>query len=237
MKNECSIVKDLLPLYHDKVCSDDSKAFIEEHIKNCDNCKAYSNDLKETLDIEYQPSNDEINSVASFKKLKWKLIKRNILIFLVSIVVVISVLWLNYRNEIPIEYKEGLFDISQTEDGIITFAFEESDYHCAYNYSKTIVKDGEDINVEFVSFTDTTWTKYFTNGIPKEPSQFSIGQSCFFEENGVVEEIPSDIDYVYYLKNLNLYFDDRSLVKLTDDELVELIEENGIVIWEKESGQ
>ncbi len=33
MKTECSIVKDLLPLYHDKVCSGDSKVFIEEHLK------------------------------------------------------------------------------------------------------------------------------------------------------------------------------------------------------------
>ena len=41
MKNErmCNIVKDLLPLYIDDLCSEDSKQMVEEHIKGCDECK------------------------------------------------------------------------------------------------------------------------------------------------------------------------------------------------------
>ncbi len=40
MKISCEIIKDLLPLYIDGVCSNDSKEAIEEHISDCDNCKA-----------------------------------------------------------------------------------------------------------------------------------------------------------------------------------------------------
>jgi len=38
MNISCVIIKDLLPLYHDGVCSDDSKAMIEEHLSHCENC-------------------------------------------------------------------------------------------------------------------------------------------------------------------------------------------------------
>ena len=38
MNISCEIIKDLLPLYHDDVCSDDSKAMIEEHLSHCEKC-------------------------------------------------------------------------------------------------------------------------------------------------------------------------------------------------------
>ena len=37
--NCCEIVGDLLPLYADGVCSKDSQAFIENHIKECEKCR------------------------------------------------------------------------------------------------------------------------------------------------------------------------------------------------------
>jgi len=39
MKISCEIIKDLLPLYFDDVCSNDSKTAIEEHLTYCGNCK------------------------------------------------------------------------------------------------------------------------------------------------------------------------------------------------------
>ena len=34
------IVQDLLPLYHDGVCSDKSRAAVEEHLQTCEACRA-----------------------------------------------------------------------------------------------------------------------------------------------------------------------------------------------------
>ena len=39
MNISCDIIKDLLPLYHDEVCSDDSKAMIADHLSHCENCR------------------------------------------------------------------------------------------------------------------------------------------------------------------------------------------------------
>ena len=33
------IVQDLLPLYHDNVCSEKSRAAVEEHLKTCEDCR------------------------------------------------------------------------------------------------------------------------------------------------------------------------------------------------------
>ena len=38
-KISCEVIKDMLPLYYDNVCSDDSKRMVEEHLSYCDNCK------------------------------------------------------------------------------------------------------------------------------------------------------------------------------------------------------
>ena len=39
MKISCEIIKDLLPLYQDGICSDESRKLIEEHLQSCDECK------------------------------------------------------------------------------------------------------------------------------------------------------------------------------------------------------
>lgn len=38
-KVSCEIIKDMLPLYYDDVCSDDSKRMVEEHLVGCHSCK------------------------------------------------------------------------------------------------------------------------------------------------------------------------------------------------------
>lgn len=42
MKNECSIVRDLLPLYAEGMLSEDSAAFVKEHLDTCKECRALS---------------------------------------------------------------------------------------------------------------------------------------------------------------------------------------------------
>lgn len=38
MKNECSYVRDVLPLYFENMVSEDTAAFVEEHLKTCPGC-------------------------------------------------------------------------------------------------------------------------------------------------------------------------------------------------------
>lgn len=47
IKNECDIVKDLIPSYMENELSSSSKEFIEKHIENCSDCKKLLAELKE----------------------------------------------------------------------------------------------------------------------------------------------------------------------------------------------
>ena len=40
MNNECNVIRDLLPLYADDVCSAASREFIEKHLPDCPECAA-----------------------------------------------------------------------------------------------------------------------------------------------------------------------------------------------------
>ena len=35
MKNNCNIIRDILPLYIENMISDDTRAFVDEHIAEC----------------------------------------------------------------------------------------------------------------------------------------------------------------------------------------------------------
>lgn len=55
MKNECYIVRDLLPSYIDQLCSEESSRFIEEHISICEQCAELLNQMRVEFDIHEQP--------------------------------------------------------------------------------------------------------------------------------------------------------------------------------------
>ena len=39
MRNECNIIRDLLPLYIERMVSADTAEFVEEHLKDCELCR------------------------------------------------------------------------------------------------------------------------------------------------------------------------------------------------------
>lgn len=47
----CNIVKDLIPLYIDGCCSEESEKAVEEHINSCAECKRLYEDMKTPCDI------------------------------------------------------------------------------------------------------------------------------------------------------------------------------------------
>ena len=65
--NKCNVIRDLLPLYADKVCSEDSKEMVEEHLANCKKCK------QELEDYCYNTGIDEVSTDVAIKNFKKKM--------------------------------------------------------------------------------------------------------------------------------------------------------------------
>lgn len=63
--NKCAIVKDLLPLYADGVCGEETKKFVTEHLYECDDCCEELENLRFDFKVS---SADEKEAVKKFKK-------------------------------------------------------------------------------------------------------------------------------------------------------------------------
>lgn len=72
MKISCGVIKDLLPLYHDGVCSDESKAMVEEHLASCDDCQSELLAMDDALNIN--PTAHHLKEAETLRKLsrRWK---------------------------------------------------------------------------------------------------------------------------------------------------------------------
>ena len=51
MKTECSVVRDLLPLYVEDMVSSETAQYINEHLKNCNECQAELANLREGAEL------------------------------------------------------------------------------------------------------------------------------------------------------------------------------------------
>ena len=58
MKLCCEVVRDLLPLYHDGVCSDESRALVEEHVAQCPGCAAVLVELRGEIGMPHESPDD-----------------------------------------------------------------------------------------------------------------------------------------------------------------------------------
>ena len=87
---KCSIVKDLLNLYIDDLCSEENNKLIKKHLDSCEKCqKTYNQLLKEKhkneellkketvindnkMNENQQDDNDSNNKLKPFKKIRFK---------------------------------------------------------------------------------------------------------------------------------------------------------------------
>jgi predicted anti-sigma-YlaC factor YlaD len=70
MRLSCEVIRDLLPLYYDKVCSKESSSLIEEHLANCPQCLDELKKLK--VNFEKPTISDGEVKVMESISAKWK---------------------------------------------------------------------------------------------------------------------------------------------------------------------
>lgn len=84
----CEIIKDLIPLYIDECCSEESAALVKEHLESCAECKELYEDMKTPTEV--------VSASAVPKKLKsingWKAsILQSVLLFVSFALITIGV--------------------------------------------------------------------------------------------------------------------------------------------------
>ena len=67
MKYECDMVRDLLPLYQDSVCSEASRKIVEEHLQECSTCQQMAERIKDAT-LEQQLIDERESIVKTYQR-------------------------------------------------------------------------------------------------------------------------------------------------------------------------
>lgn len=117
------IVQDLLPLYHDGVCSEKSRAAVEEHLKACETCRAALAAMDAPLPgAEKEAAADDAAAVQKISS-EWKRSKRraHIIGVIAAVVVCAAVavgIWaLTTWTCIPMDGEDYTLDVYRLESG------------------------------------------------------------------------------------------------------------------------
>ena len=86
MKHSCEVIKDILPLYQENLCSEATVHLVEEHLKHCQECRALLDASNDGIFQVQDTKNTDTEAVKGLRDIK-KSIRRKIwLISLISII-------------------------------------------------------------------------------------------------------------------------------------------------------
>lgn len=87
----CEVIQDLLPLYIDNVCSDESRRVVAEHLESCDSCKKLYEDMRNP--VKQDLSEPELDSRQAFKEMnrKWRIKKISIVCVSVLLTAIVCI--------------------------------------------------------------------------------------------------------------------------------------------------
>lgn len=189
MKNECMIVRDLLPLYVENLVSDETRVFVEEHLAECEDCRKVLEQNRTSPEITRDAGAVPLKSIK--KHLKQQKRKSVFLaVLLVMAVLITGFGYLTMPQYIP--YSEDLLSITENEDGMVLVSFNE-DKVTGFSLSDLAPsEDGEKI-VLYIHAWKTTWGYLFPdhevqNIVLKPADDDSVGL-IFYSPNNHQEAV------------------------------------------------
>lgn len=218
----CGVIKDLLPLYHDGVCSEESRKLIEEHLAICPVCQAeYESFSREEKLLPASDNTADIGqlSAVSLKQVHrlilWKRVTASAFAVLVLLAGIFGgVCWMkNQSHLISYDSEKDNIRVSCEENGDLAVRL----YGSEWEMINSVLIELEKEQIILFSMTATTWGDIIAGN--NHISYYTL-------VSGNSELTP---DAVYYM------YDDIS--SYAYDELVELFEKGDgpfTKLWEAE---
>ena len=161
-KNECNIVRDLMPLVLDRVASDESREMVEEHITACGECRKQYEDMKAEMPEETRTEfeEDQAQFISAVRKVKRQKRKRRIIALVTAAVICFlavvcgGLLYdrLRMRDDQPIPVAEYELILSRLKDGRTAMTFRSDKSYSSLAYSERMeMEDGQKIMYEYMS--------------------------------------------------------------------------------------
>lgn len=199
MKNECSIVRDILPLYAEKMVSKDTAEFVKGHLENCPVCRAELEKLREPVEVQTEPQTDI--DAAPLKRLKKALLMKKVQTILctaaVLLALVLSVISFLTAPKY-FAYSPELVTVTKTEGGYIVLSFDER----ITNYTLQRIITGKDIKekVYYLEVWTTSWDRLtgrhgVQNALVRETAGLPV--YIFFQQNYTLNDVDMDSVCIY----------------------------------------
>lgn len=111
----CNVIIDLLPLYNEDICSDETKDLVEEHLRSCEECRQ----LCEQLTVPQNEKRNVPDEAETFKKVGKKLksgkLYKRVLIILLAAFAAVNVAWLKLKFFPYKDYTFGMIEYDKDE--------------------------------------------------------------------------------------------------------------------------
>jgi len=151
MKLSCKVIEDMLPMYYDRVCSEESTALVEEHLKDCPHCSHILSELRS--DIAMPEKNvDDIKPLKKIQK-SYKKMKMHWLMIIITILLLIPIAFLAWN-----EYSGQGTAISNLDElacaNSFMTALTKGDYEKAFSYWDTEAKKHEWLSNDYFKNED-----------------------------------------------------------------------------------
>lgn len=149
MKVPCNIIRDLLPLYHDAICSEESKNLIDDHLSECEDCKSILSKINSEFNSHtFIDESKPLKTISCvWKKSKRKsFLKGSIIALVLCTILIGGYFGLTSWRFIPVS--SDLLEISEVS--------QLSDGRIIYHLNVTDDKD-----LHFIKFTTNTDGSYY----------------------------------------------------------------------------
>lgn len=220
MNYPCNLIQDLLPLYHDGMCSKESVEIIEKHLSECTVCKEYLVALDETdeLILKSENTEHEMKKAASFQAVKKRMLRKQILIAVLSVVLLsallVAVIGVLINTEQIIMYEDNI-SVSMVGDSLVGRLKGNFAYNCQIKRVETTV-GGESKNYLFFCLNSTKWDTITAND-----EVFSEYVLCYSDRGA------DQIDGVFY------YTGDYTDIESKSENELQKIIDGSVLLWSK----
>lgn len=147
MKLPCEIVQDLLPLYHDGVCSPESTASVEEHLRSCESCKQILQNICTEIEIpklETAKAEPLLSIQLHWNRQKRKILLKSLGAGILAFILFVSCWWsLTQWCIVPLKGSDyTILNQCQLSDGCIFVEYTWDYGNCALNVTGSNTDEG-----------------------------------------------------------------------------------------------
>lgn len=159
MKNECSIVRDLLPLYAESMVSPETASFMEEHLKDCEHCRKEYERLKAPCAV---PAQDDAAPLLMLQK---KMAAKRLWTIVLTAVFAVALLVSAFAvldAPVYLPYTEELLAVEPVGENGLQITFDPS----VTDFNYTVYQDPDGGNFYYcdVEAWYSLWDRWFSGG-------------------------------------------------------------------------